>query len=63
MQVIFAQMVEDDHFRRLLDLAVCIRQVFSDKGICMPDKKDLHPHLTIAKLSKVPRTKGKVGIS
>lgn len=56
----FAQVVEDEQHQRLLDVAECVRQVFVSHGVCMPDTRELHPHLTIAKLSKAPRTKGKV---
>lgn len=62
-QVVFAQLVEDDNYHRLLDLAECVRSVFSEGQVCMPDTRTLHPHLTIAKLSKAPRIKGKVGFA
>ncbi|KAK3879832.1 hypothetical protein Pcinc_015639 [Petrolisthes cinctipes] len=58
-QVVYAQLVEDDHYHRLLDLAEYVRNVFSEGQVCMPDKRTLHPHLTIAKLSKAPRMRGK----
>lgn len=62
-QVVYAPLVEDDHYHRLLDLAECVRSVFSECQVCMPDTRTLHPHLTIAKLSKAPRVKGKVGFA
>ncbi|XP_037782830.1 A-kinase anchor protein 7-like [Penaeus monodon] len=58
-QVVYAKLVEDEHYHRLLTLATEVRQVFSSMGVCMPDVKDLHPHLTIAKTSKAPHRKGK----
>lgn len=60
-QVVFACVEEDDQHERLLDMAECVRRVFEERGVCMPDTRDLHPHLTIAKLSKAPRSKGKPG--
>lgn len=58
-QVVYAKLVEDEHYHRLLTLATEVRQVFSSMGVCMPDVKDLNPHLTIAKTSKAPHRKGK----
>ncbi|XP_071531694.1 uncharacterized protein [Panulirus ornatus] len=58
-QVVYACLVEDEHYLRLMNLAETVRQVFLEKGVCMPDTKVLHPHLTIAKISKAPRIKGK----
>ncbi|KAK4303941.1 hypothetical protein Pmani_024084 [Petrolisthes manimaculis] len=58
-QVVYAQLVEDDHYHRLLDLAEYVRNVFGEGQVFMPDKRTLHPHLTIAKLSKAPRMRGK----
>ncbi|KAK4311449.1 hypothetical protein Pmani_017000 [Petrolisthes manimaculis] len=60
-QVVYAQFVEDDHYHRLLDLAEYVRNVFGEGQVCMPDKRILNPPLTIAKLSKAPRMRGKVG--
>lgn len=58
-QVVFGQLVEDEQYQRLMDVAEHTRTVFLEKGVCMPDTRELHPHLTIAKLSKAPRIKGK----
>ncbi|XP_042214077.1 uncharacterized protein LOC121860777 isoform X2 [Homarus americanus] len=56
-QVVFAQLVEDEEYHRLLKFAESVRNVFSEKGVCMPDTKALNPHLTISKLSKASRVK------
>ncbi|XP_045599139.2 uro-adherence factor A [Procambarus clarkii] len=57
--VVFANIVEDEQYQRLMEVAESARTVFSEKGVCMPDTRVLHPHLTIAKLSKAPKIRGK----
>ncbi|XP_068246988.1 A-kinase anchor protein 7-like isoform X2 [Palaemon carinicauda] len=57
--VLYARVVEDEHHQRLIDVSAGLRQVFAEKGVCMPNTKPLNPHLTIAKMSKAPRGKGK----
>ncbi|XP_066953476.1 A-kinase anchor protein 7-like isoform X2 [Macrobrachium rosenbergii] len=57
--VIYARVIEDEHHQKLIDISAGLRQVFAEKGVCMPNTKPLNPHLTIAKMSKAPRGKGK----
>ncbi|CAL4218286.1 unnamed protein product, partial [Meganyctiphanes norvegica] len=59
---LYVKIVEDAGFELLMNLSERLREIFNEKGVCMPDKKALHPHLTIAKLSKAPRGKGKLGL-
>ncbi|XP_064088517.1 A-kinase anchor protein 7-like isoform X2 [Macrobrachium nipponense] len=57
--VIYARVIEDEHHQKLIDISAGLREVFAEKGVCMPNTKPLNPHLTIAKMSKAPRGKGK----
>ncbi|XP_047498805.1 uncharacterized protein LOC125045534 [Penaeus chinensis] len=57
-RVVYARLREDEHYLRLLRLAKEVRQIFSSANVCLPDEKPMHPHLTIAKMSKVHQKAG-----
>ncbi|XP_076038614.1 uncharacterized protein LOC143023853 isoform X2 [Oratosquilla oratoria] len=60
-QTVYVKIVEDEGYERLIDIGMEVRRVFNEKGVIMPDERPLHPHLTIAKMSKAPRGRGKCG--
>ncbi|KAK7077014.1 hypothetical protein SK128_015542 [Halocaridina rubra] len=59
--VLYVHVIEDEHYQRLIELSNCIRMCFSQRGVFLPNMKPLNPHLTVAKMSKAPRGKGKAG--
>lgn len=60
MQTLYVKLVEDENFKRLIEVGDTVRKIFSENDVCLPDEKDFFPHLTIIKLSKAPRGKRRV---
>ena len=52
-KVLYARVVKDENHRQFLHTAYTLRRVFERKGINLINNT-LHPHLTIAKMSKIP---------
>lgn len=53
-EVIFLEVAEDDRREALTKLATCVQNEFVNEGLMEPEQRPFTPHVTIAKMSKVP---------
>ncbi|RXG60053.1 A-kinase anchor protein 7 isoform gamma [Armadillidium vulgare] len=61
-KVVFAQLIEDNDYKKFLAATEEIREQFLDMGVLLTDDRGFNPHLTIAKLSKLAKTKENIHI-
>ncbi|KAB7499010.1 A-kinase anchor protein 7 isoform gamma, partial [Armadillidium nasatum] len=61
-KVVFAQLIEDNDYKRFLATTEQIREQFLDMGVLLTDDRFFNPHLTIAKLSKLAKTNQNIHI-
>ncbi|XP_072913370.1 uncharacterized protein [Hemitrygon akajei] len=54
-EVVFAQLIQNEHLRTLVQITETIRQRFQANGILTGDSRAFKPHLTFMKLSRAPK--------
>ena len=48
----YAKIIENEQYKRLVEMANKIRSIFDEKDINVTDKREITPHVTVSKLSK-----------
>ncbi|XP_062890809.1 A-kinase anchor protein 7 isoform X1 [Mobula hypostoma] len=54
-EVVFAQLIQNEHLSTLVQITETIRQRFQANGILIADSRAFKPHLTFMKLSRAPK--------